>query len=95
MLCAVRPRRPITLPEIPRAHLDLELQSIPALDRIDLYCIGIVDDRTNDVSENCRCVAVGADHRTSLAALDAVDCSTGVSDCSVVGWSVTWLLGRR
>ena len=40
--------------EIARADLDLELQTIPALDGIDLHSICVVDDRTDDVGEHCR-----------------------------------------
>ena len=40
--------------EIARADLDLELQTVPALDSIDPYGVGIVDDRTHDMGEHSR-----------------------------------------
>jgi hypothetical protein len=40
--------------QITGADLDLELQAVLALDSVDFHSIGVVDDRTDDVSEHCR-----------------------------------------
>ena len=98
MLCAVRPRRPITRPRSPGPTLTSSFRRFLPSTASTRHGVGIVDDRAHDVGQHGsrRRRRNLVDRRRAATAEPArrswLDRAPG---WSVAGWSVTWPPGQR